>query len=193
MKRKLKRFCWLIFPILIGMGIVSWADTAKAAEIIVDDQSSGFSRYGTSSYWKEASIGYNSHMFYTYNGQSAVDNYAIWQPNLSGAGAGTGTYAVSVYIPGNYADTTNATYTIFHNGANDTRTINQADYTNEWVSLGNFYFSTGGSEYVKLVDKTGEANATKRVGFDAVKWVKINQLPTASLSASPLSGTAPLA
>ena len=192
MKRKLKRFHWLVFPILIGLGIAAaWADTAKAVEVIVDDQSAGFSKYGTSSYWKEASIGYGSHMFYTYNGQSVINNYAIWQPNLSGAGAGT--YAVSVYIPNNCADTTNATYTVFHNGATDTRTINQANYSNEWVSLGNFYFSAGGSEYVKLVDKTGETETTKRVGFDAVKWVKINQPPTASLSASPLSGTAPLA
>jgi len=148
----------------------SLSGAALAVEIIVDDQGSGFSRYGTPSYWKEAWIGYNGHMLYTYNGQSAIDNYARWQPNLSSAGSGT--YTVSAYIPSNYADTTNATYTIFHNGITDTRAINQAIYSNQWVSLGEFYFSAAGNEYVQLVDKTGESYATKRVGFDAVKWFK---------------------
>ena len=146
------------------------APNCGSTEVIVDDQSSGFTKYGTSSYWHEASIGYNSHMFWTYNNQWTIDNYAIWQPNLSSGGAGT--YAVYVYIPNNYATTTNATYTVFHNGITDTRTVNQAIYFNQWVSLGSFYFSANGNEYVQLVDKTGEAAITKMIGFDAVKWVK---------------------
>jgi hypothetical protein len=142
----------------------------SAVEIIVDDQSSGFSKYGTSSYWKEAWIGYNGHMFWTYNNQWTIDNYAKWQPNLSSGGAGT--YGVYVYIPNNYANTTNATYTISHNGIIDTRTVNQNIYYNQWVLLGSFYFSASGGEYVQLVDKTGETAVTKMIGFDAVKWVK---------------------
>lgn len=146
------------------------APNCGSTEVIVDDQSSDFTKYGTSSYWHEASIGYNSHMFWTYNNQWTIDNYAIWQPNLSNGGAGT--YVVYVYIPNNYATTTNATYTVFHNGITDTRTVNQAIYFNQWVSLGSFYFSANGNEYVQLVDKTGEAAITKMIGFDAVKWVK---------------------
>jgi hypothetical protein len=144
--------------------------TVGTFEVIVDDLNSGFSKYGTPSYWHEASIGYNGHMFWTYNNQSTIDNYSRWQPNLSTGGAGT--YAVYVYIPNNYANTTNATYTIFHNGAVDTRAINQNIYYNQWVLLGSFYFSANGSEYVQLVDKTGETAVTKMIGFDAVKWVK---------------------
>ena len=142
----------------------------STSEVIIDDQSSGFSKYGTPSYWHEASIGYNSHMFWTYNNQYTIDNYAKWQPNLSTGGPGT--YAVYAYIPNNYATTTNATYTIFHNGVTDTKIINQNIYYNEWVLLGSFYFSANGSEYVQLVDKTGETAVTKMIGFDAMKWVK---------------------
>ncbi|GAN33911.1 IPT/TIG domain-containing protein [Candidatus Brocadia sinica] len=143
---------------------------APTTEVIVDDQSSGFSKYGGSSYWYEAWIGYNGHMFWTTNNQNTIYNSAKWQPNLSNGGAGY--YAVYVYIPSDFSNTTNATYTIFHNGITDTRSVNQNNYSDQWVLLGNFYFSANGSEYVELVDKTGETFNTKKIGFDAVKWVK---------------------
>ncbi len=148
----------------------SHSASADTSEVIVDDLNSGFTKYGTSSYWKEASIGYNNHMFWTYNGVSSVDNYAIWKPSLSGVGAET--YTVYVYIPSNYANTTNAVYTIYHDGVTDTQYVNQAIYSNVWVTLGDFYFSASGNEYVKLVDATGESYAGSWIGFDAVKWVK---------------------
>ena len=143
---------------------------ATVTEVIVDDQGSGFSKYGTASYWQEAWIGYNGHIFWTQNNQWTIDNYAKWQPNLSSSGVGT--YAVYVYVPNNYATTMNATYTIYHNGVTDTSYVNQNIYSNQWVLLGSYYFSASGNEYVQLVDKTGETALTKRIGFDAVKWVK---------------------
>ncbi|MFZ3167619.1 MAG: hypothetical protein WA130_08390, partial [Candidatus Methanoperedens sp.] len=175
----------LIFLVLLG-----GSASAAIGEVIVDDQGSGFTKYGTSSFWKEASIGYNNHMFYTYNSQSPVDNYAMWKPSLSSVGAGT--YTVYVYIPSNYADTTNAVYTIYHNGITDTRYVNQASYYDVWVTLGDFYFSASGNEYVKLVDATGESSATKRVGFDAVKWIKKEPiLASPPTLVSPGSGSFP--
>ncbi len=170
----------LVFLVLLGSSA-----SVVSAEVIVDEQSSGFTKYGTPSFWKEASIGYNNHMFYTYNGQSSVDNYAMWKPSLSSEGAGT--YTVYVYIPGNYADTTNAVYTIYHNGITDTRYVNQASYFNVWVTLGDFYFSASGNDYIKLVDATGESSATKRVGFDAVKWIKKESILARIDSYSPNS------
>ncbi|HHT9126726.1 MAG TPA: glycoside hydrolase family 78 protein [Candidatus Brocadiia bacterium] len=154
----------------VQVSLTLTANPACVTEVIVDDQNSGFTRYGTPSFWHEAYIGYNSHMFWTYNNQNTIDNYAKWQPNLSSGGAGF--YAVYAYIPNNYADTINATYTIFHNGITWTLTINQAVDSNKWVLLGSAYFSANGTEYVKLVDKTGETAVTKMIGFDAVKWVK---------------------
>jgi surface antigen len=134
--------------------------------VIVDDLSSGFTRYGTASYWQTASIGYNGHMYWTYSNGSVRDNYAKWTPSLPSAG----TYTVSVYIPNNNA-TSNATYTIYANGTTYTRTVNQNNYYDAWVSLGSFYFAASGG-YVLLGDNTGETAGSTKVGFDAVKWSK---------------------
>ena len=137
--------------------------------VIVDDLDSGFTKYGPSSYWYQASIGYNSHMWYTYVNGSTQSNYARWKPTLSGAGY----YTVYAYIPSNYATSQQAKYRIYHNGTNNYSTINQNIYYNAWVSLGQHYFSANGTEYVELSDATGEAVSTYRmIGFDAMKFVK---------------------
>ncbi|MFC1787587.1 hypothetical protein ACFLY8_06145 [Halobacteriota archaeon] len=175
----------LLVVIVLILGSVFGGVASASSEFIVDDVNSGFARYGPSSYWHEASIGYNVHMYWTYNAKSTVENYAKWTPSLSSEGAGN--YAVYVYIPSNYASTTNAVYTIFHNGVTDTKYVNQAIYYSQWVSLGTFYFSATGNEYVKLVDATGEDSATQTIGFDAVKWVKQSLLPAPTLS-NPSNG-----
>jgi len=144
--------------------------TRLPSEVVVDDRSSGFSRSGTPAYWHEASIGWNGHMFWTNSDQSKVDDQGTWQPALPGGGD----YTVSVYIPSNYATTRSATYTIYHAGRTETRVVNQLAYSNAWVQLGRFTFSGDGSEYVRLVDRTGEPNSPRRtiVGFDAVKFAR---------------------
>ncbi len=136
-------------------------------EVIVDDLSSGFSRSGPPSGWFQASIGYGGHMFYTYNSVYQVLNAVTWTPKLSTAGY----YDVYAFIPRNYADTRAARYRVFHNGQRDDAVIAQALYFDQWVKLGTFYFHAGGGEYVYLADNTGEAYASKRLGFDAIKFV----------------------
>jgi hypothetical protein len=136
------------------------------AEVIVDDLSPQFTRGGTARYWKEARIGLNGHMYFTYN-SAAPDNWGRWTPKLARAGK----WEVFVYIPGQNATTQKAQYTIAHAGAQDKATINQLLYENTWLSLGVFAFSASGEEYVQLGDVTGEAQSTKRIGFDAVKFV----------------------
>ena len=49
--------------------------------------------------------------------------------------------------------------------------INQMLYENAWLSLGVYAFTAQGKEYVQLTDFTGEAVNTKRIGFDAIKFV----------------------
>jgi hypothetical protein len=145
--------------------------TFRPTEVIVDDQGTGFTRGGPAAYWKEARTGYAGHMFWTWSNQSTIDNQASWRPNLSAAGAGE--YTVSVYVPGNYATTRSATYTILHNGQTDTRVVNQMSVSNQWVTLGRWYFSANGSEAVSLSDRTGEPNARRTmIGFDAVRWTR---------------------
>jgi hypothetical protein len=137
-------------------------------EILVDELSAQFSRGGTAKYWKEANIGFGSHMFFTYNAKSA-DNWARWTPALPQPGK----YEVFVYIPGQNATTKKAAYTIVHAGAQDKQIINQALYDNNWLSLGIYAFTAQGQgrEYVQLGDVTGEAANTKKIGFDAMKFV----------------------
>jgi hypothetical protein len=145
------------------------APSGGGATVIVDDQSTGFTKYGPTSYWYQASIGYGSHMWWTYVNGTVQSNYAQWKPSLPSAG----NYTVYAYVPSNYATSQQAKYRIYHNATNTYSTINQNAYSNVWVSLGTHYFSANGTEYVELGDATGEATSTYRMlGFDAVKFVK---------------------
>lgn len=152
---------------------VTWEGSATpTGEVIVDDKAAGFVKYGTSTYWYEASIGYSGHMYWTYVNGSTRSNYARWTPALSSLGAGN--YKVCAYIPSNYATSQKAKYKVYHSGQTHTFTINQNNYYDQWVcSTSSYAFSANGTEYVELSDATGEAASTKRMlGFDAVKFVK---------------------
>ncbi len=142
---------------------------SSSTEVVVDDVSGGFTKYGPSNYWWQASIGYGSHIWYTYVNGTTQSNYARWKPTLPSAG----NYTVYAYIPSNYATSQQARYRVYHNGANNYATVNQNGYYNAWVSLGTHYFSANGTEFVELSDATGEAASTSRmIGFDAIKFVK---------------------
>jgi hypothetical protein len=145
--------------------------TVSVQEIIVDDLSSGFVKYGPSEYWHDCGTGgYNNHFYYTRNSDTAHGsfNYATWTPNLPSAG----TYGVYVYVPNSsYASTTFAYYGVVHNGTTEYRSINQ-NSTSGWVYLGDFYFNASGSEYIFLTDVTLASINTEWVAFDAIKWVK---------------------
>lgn len=145
------------------------APPVQRREIIVDEMSAGFTRSGTPSYWKQASIGWGGHVFYTMSDQRRLDNQGTWRPTLTTAVRGD--YTVYVFVPRNYATTRSATYTIFHDGRTETRVVDQYAYSDAWVPLGRFYFRGDGSEYVRLGDRTGEPNTRRTmVAFDAVKF-----------------------
>ena len=148
-----------------------WACTSTLSgrtTVTVDDQSSAFVRGGPSTYWYQASIGYNSHVWWTYNRQSGVQNWGKWTPALNGSG----NYEVYVFIPANYATTGNAGYRIHHNGVDDVRRpVNQNAYYNQWVSLGTYYFNDASDEYVFMGDETFETSSSRMIGFDAMQFV----------------------
>lgn len=140
---------------------------ATAGEIIIDELSSGFARGGTAKYWKDANIGYQDHMLYTYNSAAPGDNWGRWLLKLTRAGK----YEAFAFVPAKNATTTKATYTIAHGGLQDKRIVNQLQYESAWVSLGVYEFKGQGEEYIQLSDVTDEPAASKRIGFDAVKLV----------------------
>jgi len=147
-------------------GLYYYSHTSSYSDVIVDDQSGGFVKGGTAAYWHEWAGGYNNHMWWTYTNVSTIDDHATWTPSLPA----TGRWQVWVFIPSNYASTTNARYTVYYQGSSTTVGVNQNIYYNAWVSLGTWTFSSGSSGRVYLGDATGESSA-HWIGFDAVKWV----------------------
>ena len=139
-----------------------------AVEVIVDDQDAGFVWGGTSSSWYQRTTGYRNHLYWTWNGSSTAYNWAKWNANLPSAG----NWQVYVYVASKYFGSKSARYQVYHAGVRNDVTLNQNNYSNQWISLGTYAFNGGAGEYVYLSDATGESYATRFVGFDAVKFVK---------------------
>jgi hypothetical protein len=152
---------------------VWWGDAAPppppVTEVIVDDQDLGFIWGGTLQGRYNAWLGYAGHIYYTYNNQYSWTNYAKWIPTLPYAG----NYEVYAYIPGAYATTGQARYRVLHNGVRNDRLVNQGAYSNQWVSLGTYYFNAWNvdREFVLMYDNTGEYPYSRYIGVDAVKFV----------------------
>jgi len=119
--------------------------------------------------------------FLTLNVKDAAlaHNSSEWRPSF----AQDGFYLVEAYIPAHPAiewpcapyysvgwDTSDARYLIHHNGGDTIVSRNQAPVSNDWVSLGQFYFKAGTTGYVRLSDLTGEANYSKTVSFSAMRF-----------------------
>jgi hypothetical protein len=150
-------------------------------EIIVDDLDPGFYKGGPSSSWYTRLVGFRGHTHWTYNSDTQVYNFAKWVPQLTAAG----NYQVLVFIPKQRADTLKARYRIYHNGLEESYYVNQSIYFDKWVSIGTYYFAASGTEHVYLDDVTGEPYATRRIGFDAVKFVSAGLPPPPPVTPVP--------
>ncbi len=137
------------------------------AAIVVDDSSPRFVWGGPAGNRYVGPGGYGSSSW-TYNTSSNPINFGKWTPPITTAG----NYEVFAFIPGSNATTTSARYDILHFGQRDARTLNQSRYSNEWVSLGTYYFKGGQEECVYLYDSTGEPKNSSKIAFDALKFVK---------------------
>ena len=141
--------------------------TPSPGTIIVDDLDDGFIRHGTPEYWRESSIGYNDHMFWTYVNGNTIDNWAEWRPGLLPCGF----YQVSVFVPRENATTQSARYEVYHTDDTETVVVKQIVYYDAWVILGTYRFGDNAEEHVRLTDATGEdPNTWRQIGFDAIKW-----------------------
>jgi surface antigen len=143
-------------------------DISRNGQNIVDDKDDALWNGGTQSYWKIGNgTGYNSRVLYTYaNASSNEDNYCKWNVNIVDAG----NYEVSAYVPNNYATSQQAKYKIWTGNQVEYSTINQQNYSNQWVKLGEYNFQAG-IVSIKLSDNTGEASSLKRMlACDAIKF-----------------------
>lgn len=147
-------------------------EAARAApvtgDIAIDTSSAYFVKRGANDAWQTTPNGYGGTAFILQNNTFAQTESpsARWYAPLPRPGL----YEVAVYVPAHSGTTRSARYTIAHSGTFAWRMLNQTLYANQWVSLGVFYFSASGDEYVALSDVTFEtANATTLV-VDAVRF-----------------------
>ena len=136
--------------------------------VIVDNRDAGFVRGGTASGWASANEGYNGHLYWTQNNDTARPgyNWGRWYPTLS-----AGRYEVFVYIPDRYSTSASTRYWISHAGGFTQRVVDQSVYSDQWVSLGTYTFRGDNRDYVSLADVTGETYLSRLLVWDAMKWV----------------------
>lgn len=135
--------------------------------IVVDETSPYFHKGGTASSWRVKANGYGGSLLWTYNNDYARTNYnwGHWQPPLS-----AGRYEVYVYIPSTNASTHNARYWVSHRDGYTLSVVNQMNYSDQWVSIGTYYFRGSSADYVSLSDVTFETYLSHMVAWDAVMW-----------------------
>ncbi len=138
-------------------------------EVVVDNTDTGFLWGGPLRSRHTASLGIGNSLYWTYNSTFWPVNYGRWTPRLPAAGD----YEVFVYIPRSYATSTRVRYRILHNGQRHDRVVSQNRYSDQWVSLGTYYFNAAnvGREFVLVYDNTRETYASRTIAFDAVKFV----------------------
>ncbi len=142
------------------------APLVDADEVIIDDRHTCFVRNGSSS-WREANSGHNGHLYWTYVWDQAVDAEARWRLEVTRPD----TYDIDVYIEPIGPLSARAPYTVRHSGTETKVTLNLEGQSG-WVPLGRFTLASGGDQWVKLNDASGEPYTDtngKRIVFDAIR------------------------
>lgn len=140
--------------------------TRDGVGITVDNNSANFSWSGSNRFSGRG--GYGGDFYWTNNNTSNTLNTGRWNAPISTPG----NYEVFAYIPRDHSTSTNARYRIYHFGRFVERRLNQSQYSNEFVSLGIYYFDAKSEEFVVLFDSTGEAAGSTQIAFDAMRFVK---------------------
>jgi len=178
------------------MGIAN--ATGERTYISVTDPSPWFtkgSNSGHPEYWYPHT--YQGHDYIsTYVGgmpgnPSQPDCWAKFKPYL----AHSGKYKVYAYFYACKDTSTKVPFIVKYDGGSTTIRVNQYSSSPAWKEeyLGTWNFAAGESTYVMVTDATGEPyDGIKGLTVGAIKFVKVNQPPTCSLSANPRSGKAPL-
>ena len=162
--------------------------TAPAVnDMMTDNLEDSFRLNGPSSYWHPyTEDGQYYTYFYTGSISSPPDvNWAQWNFHLPDS---TAEYNLEVFIPP--SGTADVTYHIFHSTGEDSLTVDQSTFSNQWVSLGG-PFDPASQLYVRAGDHTGTAG--QRIVIDAVRFAESTGIgnsteilpPAFSVSASP--------
>jgi hypothetical protein len=137
--------------------------------VIVDNTDPGFLWGGPTRTRYTAHEGVGGSMYWTHNTSVEPVNYGRWTPHLPARRD----YEVWVHIPKRYGNSTQVRYRVLHDGQRHDRIVNQNRYSDEWVSLGTYYFNAAniGKEFVLAYDNTREPQGIRMIAFDAVRFV----------------------
>lgn len=131
---------------------------------ITDNLESRFTLHGPAQYWYNVTEGGQFYgYFYTYSISSGPDiNWAEWTFELPDSSL---SYILETWLP--EGGTAEASYRILHDGVEDTLTIQQSSYANEWISLGGPWNASEGLSVI-TGDYTGTAG--QMIVIDAIRF-----------------------
>jgi hypothetical protein len=158
---------------------------------VLEEDSACFTAGGPTQYLRAVDDRYASEGSLIWTGATANPdpaNYGIWWVKP----AEPGRYRLEVYVNRTYASSTQAKYAIRHNGRNDLVTL---DLTTEggFRSLGEFEFTDGAAQRVRLDDNTGERSTlARKIVFDALRVTRVDGV-SAPPPPPPSSSTTPTA
>ena len=133
--------------------------------------------------WNDRNAGYQGHSWFAYtrNGGTVDTCFATWTPSLPADGV----YEVSAYIS-SIGNATDARYLVSYNGGSVTKSINQSQNGDSWVSLGSYSFTKGSGGSVRLGDQSSSQGQT--LAFDAVRWSRTQNLAAGVLTTAEVPG-----
>jgi len=140
--------------------------TPAGNDMMTDNLENTCTLYGPSSYWHPYTEGGQYHtFFYTGSISSGPDvNWIKWNFDIPDS---SGNYFLDVYIPP--TGEADVTYHILHSGGEDSVTVNQISFSEQWVSLGGPYNASTELE-VRAGDNTGAGS--QRIAVDAVRFTQ---------------------
>ncbi|MCP4650974.1 MAG: PQQ-binding-like beta-propeller repeat protein [PVC group bacterium] len=130
--------------------------------IVIDNLDSGYTENATDNDWTTQTAGNEYSSDWRRDTTFNDGDWARWTPDIDL----NGNYEVFAYWSSNgAANATDAPYTIYYNGGNDTVDKNQEVAGNMWNTLGTYEFISGTSGYVQLDD-----SANDDLSADAIKF-----------------------
>lgn len=155
--------------------------TPGGVSFIIDNDDSACTFTGT---WTRNTINeidqrYGASFHYAAAGDGSF--YAKFTPNITTAG----NYKVYAWWTTHTNRATNAPYTVYYNGGNQTVTVNQEINGGQWNLLGTFNFVIGTTGYVRLANNANEYVIADAVKFELESGATATPTPTPPATATP--------
>jgi GH25 family lysozyme M1 (1,4-beta-N-acetylmuramidase) len=144
--------------------------TPGSLEGILDEASTCFRAGGDPMFIRSEDTGYGSSLKWT-NATAATEaaNFGKWRLRF----AETAKYRVEAYTPAPWGASTKTVYQVRHGDTLSKVPIDQSAIDG-WQTIGEFDFTDGAGQFVRLDDNTGEANTSNtKIVFDALRFTRV--------------------